>query len=288
MAERGNEIRVGIMLTICIVVLVVGILWLSGAKFSDRRYAFDVVFQEVGGLNSGDKVTVAGLEAGEVSSLELCEGGSVCVALSVEPTVRIPVDSRFTIGSYGFLGSKHVAVRPGTSSVYIEAGGKVTGAYEKSMNDVISEMGDALTEIRSVLRAADEILNDTEGKDQVRRTMQNAEQATVSLNEALVDLKAMTADVRSFVEMKRDPASEAIDSMAEASESFVEVAGRLETIAASLDTIITRVENGEGTLGKLLTQDDAHDEFMAAVKELRTLVARISENPKSFVKFSIF
>ena len=164
----------------------------------------------------------------------------------------------------------------------------IMGGYEKGMSDVITEMGDALTEIRAVLRAADEILNDTAGKEQVHRTMANAEEATINLNEALVDLKAMTADVRSFVEMKRDPASEVIDSMAEASRSFVEVSERLETVTASLDTIITRVENGEGTLGKLINDDEAHDEFLATVKELRELIARISENPKSFVAFSIF
>jgi len=288
MAQRGNEIRVGIMLTICIVLLVVGILWLSGATFSDERYTFDVMFREVGGLNSGDKVTVAGLEAGSVSSLTLVEDGYVRASLSVEPDILIPVDSRIAIGSYGFLGARHVGVRPGTSSVHIQPGTAILGTNEKSMNDVVSEMGDALTEIRSVLHAADEILNDTEGKEQVRRTMLNAEEATVSLNEALMDLKAMTADVRDFVEMKRDPAAEAIDSMAAASESFVEVAGRLETISASLDTIITRVEDGEGRLGKLINEDEAHDEFLATIKELRELVARISENPKSFVAFSLF
>ncbi len=288
MAQRGNEVRVGIMLTICIVLLVVGILWLSGATFSDDRYTFDVMFREVGGLNPGDKVTVAGLEAGSVSSLTLVEDGYVRASVSVEPDILIPVDSEIVVGSYGFLGAKHVGVRPGTSSVHIDPGSVIMGKNEKGMNDVVSEMGDALTEIRSVLHAADEILNDTEGKEQVRRTMSNAEEATISLNEALVDLKAMTADVRDFVEMKRDPAADAIDSMAEASDSFVEVAGRLETISASLDTIITRVEGGEGTLGKLINEDEAHDEFLATVKELRELVARISENPKSFVAFSIF
>jgi len=288
MARRGNETRVGIMLTICIVLLVVGILWLSGATLGDDRYTFDVMFREVGGLNPGDKVTVAGLEAGNVSDLALEEGGLVRVGLSVEPDIVIPVDSRIGVGSYGFLGAKHVGVRPGTSSVHIEPGSTIIGTYEKGMNDVVTEMGDALTEIRKVLRAADEILSDTESKDQVRRTLTNAEEATVSLNEALVDLKAMTAEVRDFVEMKRDPAGEAIDSMAEASESFVEVADRLETISASLDTMITRVESGEGTLGKLINEEEAHDEFLATVKELRALVARISENPKSFVAFSIF
>ncbi len=288
MARRANETRVGIMLTVCIALLIVGILWLSGVQLGDERYEFDVMFREVGGLNPGDKITVAGLEAGNVSDLALEDEGMVRVGLSVERDIRIPVDSRIVVGSYGFLGSKHVGVRLGSSAEYIEPGSTVIGGYEKGMNDVVTEMGDALGEIRKVLHAADEILTDTEGKEQVRRTLANAEQATVSLNEALEDLKAMTAEVRSFVDAKRDPASDAIDSMADASESFVEVAGRLETISASLDTMITRVESGEGTLGKLLTEDEAHDEFLATVKELRALVARISENPKSFVAFSIF
>lgn len=113
MAQRGNEIRVGIMLMFCIAVLVVGILWLSGATLGDDRYAFDVMFREIGGLNPGDKVTVAGLEVGSVASLALEDGGYVRVGLSVAPDVRIPADSRVTIGSYGFLGAKHVGVRPG-------------------------------------------------------------------------------------------------------------------------------------------------------------------------------
>ena len=149
-------------------------------------------------------------------------------------------------------------------------------------------MGDALAGIRKVLAAADDILSDEQGKDQVRRTLANAEGATENLNVAIADLMVVTADLRTFVEEKREPAGEVIDSMAEASASFVKVTEKLSAISTSLDSIVTSVENGEGTLGKLVVEDEAHDEFMAAIKEVRELVARISENPKSFVQFSIF
>ena len=59
-------------------------------------------------------------------------------------------------------------------------------------------------------------------------------------------------------------------------------------VSASLDSIVKRVEAGEGTLGKLVNDDAAHDEFLAAVKEVRGLVEEIRDNPKSFIKVSLF
>ena len=288
MTGHANEVRVGIVLTLALAILVVGILWLSGARFGDETYSFGIIFSEVGGLGVTDKVTVAGLEAGEVSELTLSARGAVVVDVHVNVGVRIPIDSRITIGSYGFLGGKHVNVRPGTSSVYIEPGATIVGAYEKGMSDVVSEMGEALIEIRQVLKTADEILTDAEGKAQIKRTLGKAEEAAGTLNLAITDLRVVAADLKGFIQAKRDPASEAIDSIAEASETFAEVGGKLDTIAASLDSIVTRVESGEGTLGKLVNDEQVYDEFMAVIKEVRDLVADIREDPKSFVRFSIF
>jgi phospholipid/cholesterol/gamma-HCH transport system substrate-binding protein len=275
-------------LMVALVLLVVGILWLSGASFGDATYSFGILFNEVGGLGLTDKVTVAGLEAGQVSGLTLSNRGSVLADVRIKASIDIPVDSRITVGSYGFLGAKHVNVRPGTSTVYIQPGATVTGTEEKGVNDVLNEMGDALVEIRQVLRSADEILSDAEGKEQIKRTLNKAEDAAGTLNLVISDLRVVASDLKGFIEVKRDPASEAIDSIAEASEMFAEAGVKLDTIAASLDSILIRVASGEGTLGKLINDEQAHDEFIAAIKEVRDLVADIRENPKSFVRFSIF
>ncbi len=288
MTGHANEVRVGLALTVALALLVVGILWLSGANFGDETYTFGIIFSEVGGLRATDKVTVAGLEAGDVSELTISARGTVLVDVRVKVGINIPIDSRITIGSYGFLGAKHVNVRPGTSAVYIEPGATIVGAYEKGMNDVVSEMGEALIEIRQVLKTADEILTDAEGKEQIKRTLDKAEDAAGTLNLAILDLRVVASDLKGFIQAKRDPASEAIDSIAEASETFAEVGGKLDTIAASLDSIVTRVESGEGTLGKLVNNEEVYDEFMAVIKEVRDLVTDIRENPKSFVRFSIF
>jgi len=287
MGNHANEVRVGLTLVLAAVVLVVGMLWLGGVSLRDNAYEIGIVFDEVAGLNPTDKVRVAGLEAGEVVRLGL-SNGKVLVDIEVDRGIRLPIDSAFSVAAYGFLGAKHIAVKPGTSRVYFEPGEVARGRYERGLNDVVNEMGMTLTEIRRLLRAADEVLSDIEGKEQVKTTLRNASEATGDLKAAVGDLKVTAAELRGFVEEKKGAAATTIDSMEVASRSFTEAARDLQTVAASLDSIVSRVERGEGTVGKLVQDPKAYDEFVTTLKEVRDLVARIQENPKSFVRFSIF
>ncbi len=287
MTEHGNELRVGVTLTAAAAALILGVLWLGGFKLGEERYEFSIVFPEVSGLVAGDKVTVAGIPAGEVLGLQLVDG-RVVADVSVDSEIRIPVDSRISVASIGLIGAKNVAVRPGRSDESIQAGQTVFGDYEKGLGDVVAEMGKALTEIRGVFKAADQVITDVEGKKQVKTTLQNASDATGDLKIAVADLKIMAAELRSLVEEKRGSAASAVDSLAVASARFAKVTSELQTISTTVDSIIGRVERGEGSLGKLIGDDAAHDEFLAAIREVRELVAEIQRNPKSFVRFSIF
>jgi len=287
MTEHGNELRVGVTLTVAAAALILGVLWLGGFKLGEERYGFSIVFPEVSGLVAGDKVTVAGIPAGEVLGLQLVDG-KVVADVSVDSEIRIPIDSRIAVASYGLIGAKNIAVRPGSSDEFIQPGHTIFGSYEKGLGDVVAEMGEALTEIRGVLKAADDVITDVDGKRQVKTTLQNASDATAGLKVAVADLKVMAADLRSLVEDKRGAAASAVDSLAVASARFAEVTSELRTISTALDSIVGRVESGEGSLGKLIGDDAAHDEFVAAIREVRELVAEIQRNPKSFVRFSIF
>jgi len=288
MTEHNNEVRVGITLTIAGVILVVGILWLGGFRFGDNRYSFSIMFEEVAGLGAGDKVTVAGIDAGEILSLQLAPFGKVVAEVEVDNYIQIPVDSRIAVASYGLIGAKVISIRPGSKREYIEEGTVVRGEYEKGLGDVVSEMGEALTEIRQVLRSADDILTDQEGRDQVKQALANASDASEDMKLAASDFRAMANDLKMFVSENRDPAGQTIESVGEAAEGLSDITGELRSVSASLDSILQRVESGDGTLGQLINDRQAHDEFLAAIKEVRDLVAEIRNNPKSFVKFSLF
>ncbi len=287
MTERGNELRVGVTLTLAGLVLILGILWLGGVKFGDSTYRFNVVFPEVAGLGVGDRVTVAGIASGEILDLQLVEG-KVVADVSLDRGIHVPVDSRISVSTYGLIGAKVIAIRPGESSEFIQEGDTVFGYYDKGLGDVVAEMGEALTEIRSVLSAADRALSDTESRRKVGETLENASVASSELRDAVGDFRETAASLKDFVDQNREGATATVDSLSVASARFAQLTMELQNISTSLDSLVTRVEQGQGSLGKVISDDTAHDEFVAAVREVRDLVKQIRENPKSFVRFSIF
>ena len=57
----------------------------------------------------------------------------------------------------------------------------------------------------------------------------------------------------------------------------------IERVAASLETILARIQNGEGTLGKLWASDSLFTDLTAAVESARTLMDDIRENPGRYM-----
>jgi phospholipid/cholesterol/gamma-HCH transport system substrate-binding protein len=62
-----------------------------------------------------------------------------------------------------------------------------------------------------------------------------------------------------------------------------------------LEEVLGRLQSGEGTLGKLSTDealyqsmDDAARSIQQAATEIATLVVELRENPKKFVQLSLF
>ena len=47
------------------------------------------------------------------------------VKMSIEPSIKLPVDSVATIASTGLLGDKYLAIVPGAEDEYIKPGGRI-------------------------------------------------------------------------------------------------------------------------------------------------------------------
>ena len=62
----------------------------------------------------------------------------------------------------------------------------------------------------------------------------------------------------------------------------------LSLTARRLDQITTSVENGEGTLGKLVANDSLYNEVNRAILSLDKLLEDIRKHPGRYVEFSIF
>jgi phospholipid/cholesterol/gamma-HCH transport system substrate-binding protein len=113
------------------VVLVVAAVFLFFAYTTSHvgtvsGYEVTANFVRVEGLHDGGDVRVSGIRVGTIISQRLdLKTFDAVVRMSIDPTVKLPVDSYAQIASNGLLGDKYLQIVPGNEDEMIKAGGKI-------------------------------------------------------------------------------------------------------------------------------------------------------------------
>lgn len=95
-------------------------LLMSSGVFA-KTYRVTAYFSDAASVTAGDKVTVAGLDAGTVKSLRI-ENGLVAMTLAVDRGVDLTADTRATVRIETLLGRKSVALVDGASNRPLQDG----------------------------------------------------------------------------------------------------------------------------------------------------------------------
>ncbi len=99
----------------------------SGGGVKAGAVRIVAIFPNVGGINVGTDVRIAGLKIGSVTEQTLDpETYQVKVTLALDPKVKVPADSSAAIASEGLLGSSYVALVPGGATMSLKEGDVIT------------------------------------------------------------------------------------------------------------------------------------------------------------------
>lgn len=85
-----------------------------------------------------------------------------------------------------------------------------------------------------------------------------------------------------------DDMRESLGSLRELMAVARENQASIQRVMQGADTVMTRLQNGSGTLGMLISDSTLYHETTAAVIQLRQLLADIQANPRKYFKFSVF
>jgi len=113
------------------VVLVVAAFFLFFAYTTSQvravsGYDLTARFNRVEGLRDGSDVRISGIRVGSVVSQELDPKTFVAIVkLSIEPSIKLPVDTVAAITSSGLFGDNYVSLEPGNEDDVIKAGGQI-------------------------------------------------------------------------------------------------------------------------------------------------------------------
>ncbi len=109
-------------------------------------------FSDVGGLNSGARVLLAGVDVGRVVGLELNPDNlSINVVMDIYSDIGLPIDSSIAIISSGIFGSKYLSIFPGAELEVMQTGNQFD--YTNNSVDVMGIM-------ESVILSAEKKINE--------------------------------------------------------------------------------------------------------------------------------
>jgi len=131
--NRKLELWVGVLVVLAIASLLFMAIQVSGlSNFYRRESGYTVIaaFDNIGGLKSKSKVTIAGVTIGRVTdiSLSIDEYGEyhAMVQLFINSDFnKVPSDSSAKILTAGLLGDNYIGVVPGSAQDYLKQGDKV-------------------------------------------------------------------------------------------------------------------------------------------------------------------
>jgi phospholipid/cholesterol/gamma-HCH transport system substrate-binding protein len=70
--------------------------------------------------------------------------------------------------------------------------------------------------------------------------------------------------------------------------ALTSAAGRLEESLGSFSSVMSKIDNGTGTLGRLVNDQTVYEELSNTLREMRALAADIRERPGRYINVRVF
>ncbi len=301
--KLSREVKTGIFAIISIVLFILGYNFLKGSDFFESADIYYVKYDNVAGLSPGAPVTVNGMQVGKVKDvyLEKNTGGDVVVEFTIEKDFVFSRKSVIKIYSSGIIGGNNLGVLPDyTSNTMAQPGDTLMGAMQAGMIDGILERFTPIEKsVLSTMEKLDSVLSDI---DQVLddKTKNNLRESIAKLNTTMTSFNGAASKMNGLLAENEEKLGNTFTNLDKTTENFAKFSDSLAQIETgkimrdlqnSIDKfnqIATQIENGEGSVGKLLKDEKLYDNLEGAAKQLEQLLQDMKLNPKRYVHFSLF
>lgn len=281
-----QEVGVGALVLIGAAIFLFGMFWLTGRTVGSKGVSVDVLFTNVSGLKQGDPVLVSGVKKGRVSRVHLERVGSVRVTLGLQGDVHPKIDASAAILAQDFFGAKFIDFNPGTRDEALPSDRAITGSNPPGLTDVASGVA---TRANELLSNASNLVSEQLVLD-IHNTLVATQRAMTMLAEAgdqpFVKQTSRTLAATEKVMNRVDSilasgAGRRIDSL---SANLTALTNHLGHATVAIDTLLSRMNRGEGTLGKLASDSTLYVDLHNLSTALSTLLTDLKEHPDKYVK----
>ncbi len=298
----AKEIKVAFLAIVSIVIFYFGFNFLKGIDFFNPTNEYYAVYEQVNGLTASNPVLLSGLSVGRVSRIEILqeEDNKLKVYFELREDITLGEESVALLAS-DILGSQTIVIQRNKVTNPLPEGSEIKGDIEPSLTSQIQQQAyPVLKTVDSVGQHLNSILENIDRNEKtieniilnVETTTQNLakiseKQATI--NSVIDDFKkisATLADEKNGLKALLKKTNGIADSVNNL--ELAKVVNRLDSTLININSTVAAMQDGEGTVDKLLNDDSLYVNLNQTLVDLDALLIDMKDQPKKYVHFSLF
>jgi phospholipid/cholesterol/gamma-HCH transport system substrate-binding protein len=299
--KKRDDVLVGIVMAVAILVAIVGSLWLARGGLS-KGYPLYAKFPWNSGLKQGQPVLLAGVNVGYVDEVELRQDGTVLTTFRVGKKFKVPAGTTATVVANGIFGDMAIALTPkGPNPNSIPPEDTVpVGLSAPGIAQITSKADSVATSVNAITTALNRELIASGGIQDLRKTLASTNALTLNMNRLVSQFSSIAAEQNrqlSLTQASLRRATSGIDSskidstlsnLRATSANMATLTADFRVTTMKLDSLLTKANSGTGSIGLALNDPGAYNDVRALIQHMDSLMADIKKNPRKYINLTIF
>ncbi len=279
-----QEATVGALVLVAVVLFIAGTMWLSGRSLRPGGGKLLVQFENVGTLKRGNPVKVSGVTLGSVAAIDFEEFGKVMVELELSNRITPKLDASAKLVSIGLVGDMQVELNPGSAVEPLPAGRVLIGTQDQGLTALGMDLGNQAQDLMAGVqelankRLADDLHETLKAMQRMMNLYGDTTRGpTAEIGPTMRSLQRLSERLDSTLS---NPDLERLLAHADtATARLTNLTDQFTTTSARLDTLLTKMNSGDGTMGRLVSDSTLYVEITETSRSLRKFLDELTKNP---------
>jgi len=300
---------VGAVALITIVVFIFLFNFLKGTEFFSSSDTYHIIYNEISGLEESSPVEINGYKAGIVQDIKFINDGTgrLAVSITVKKEFDLPLGTAAEITTASLIAGMKIKLIMGESKEFYHNHDTIEGYVAPSIIDKLAgsiapledNIADIIITLDSVISSLNSLIT-PELTANIQSAVANVNGITANFREISAKEKekliGSIEDLNKFTTMLSsnsasfDSTIKNIGAISDtiASADLGTSLSSLKSTLSSMDSVLKNISTGEGTAGKLVTDDSLYVNLSNSLNSLDLLLRDMKDNPKKYVHFSLF
>jgi phospholipid/cholesterol/gamma-HCH transport system substrate-binding protein len=277
--------------------LYMGFHYLKGQDFFSSTHKYYVIYANVGGLEISNPININGVTVGKVSDKQLVQGdiNQVVIELDMDEHIILGQGAQAILES-DFLGSISITIDNGILTNPIEPLDTIAGVLHKGIEDLLKESAlPVANNLEATIKKVNAILDNLSGNgDKINEMMENMRVASKQMKQLMADSRVNLNELSRNYNRLAVTLSETAEATKPVIIKYGELAdslksvdmnatlSKLNNVMDSVGMLVNNMNNGPGTLTKLLKNDSLYNNLNHTLEAMDKLLIHMNENPKHF------